>query len=178
MTALGEWLKQLILIVILAVFADMLLPTKNMQKYVRVVMGLVIIAAMLQPIVPFFSRDWADKVAADLSNEVTSSTTVTPPSSPDLTRLRTSLAEQESSTANRMLAASLAAQIETQFHCTVESISVQNAANPGELTVTVNLPLSAGDKADDIRSWVANSLQINVANVTVATGKGGEDSGF
>jgi stage III sporulation protein AF len=63
MTALGEWLKQLIMVVLLAVFADLLLPTKAMQKYVRVVMGLAVIAVILQPLTPLFSGDWAGRLA-------------------------------------------------------------------------------------------------------------------
>jgi stage III sporulation protein AF len=50
MEALGEWLKQIILVVLLATFIDLLLPNRTMQRYVRLVVSLFILMTILAPV--------------------------------------------------------------------------------------------------------------------------------
>lgn len=47
---LMDWLRQLVMIVLTAVLLDLFLPSTSSQRYVRMVMGLLIIAVMLQPL--------------------------------------------------------------------------------------------------------------------------------
>jgi len=54
---ISSWLKNIILIVLLATFVDLLLPSSNMQKYARMVMGLLIILAILTPIIDIFANE-------------------------------------------------------------------------------------------------------------------------
>jgi len=69
MVALGEWLKQLVLIVLLATFIDLLLPNKTMQRYVRTVIGLFLLMVLIGPVFRLLSSDWnLEKVAAQLEN--------------------------------------------------------------------------------------------------------------
>jgi len=50
MTALAEWLKQIIIVVLLATFIDLILPNRSLQRYVKLVVSLFIIITILSPI--------------------------------------------------------------------------------------------------------------------------------
>ncbi len=50
MTALAEWLKQIIIVVLLATFIDLILPNRSLQRYVKLVISLFIIITILSPI--------------------------------------------------------------------------------------------------------------------------------
>ncbi|OEF95512.1 stage III sporulation protein AF [Vulcanibacillus modesticaldus] len=52
---LNNWIKDIIILVLLASFVDILLPNSKIQKYARMVMGLLIILAILSPIMSIFS---------------------------------------------------------------------------------------------------------------------------
>jgi stage III sporulation protein AF len=54
---LTDWLKKLIMLVLLATFADMLLPNSKMQQYAKMVIGLFIILTMLAPVFMLFKVD-------------------------------------------------------------------------------------------------------------------------
>jgi stage III sporulation protein AF len=47
---MASWLKELILMILLATFAEMLLPKSSLHRYVKTVLGLFILMAMLSPI--------------------------------------------------------------------------------------------------------------------------------
>jgi len=47
---ISAWLKGIILIILFATFMDLLLPSSSMQKYVKLVIGLIIIVTMLTPL--------------------------------------------------------------------------------------------------------------------------------
>lgn len=60
---LQDLVRELVVLVILAVFLELLLPHGDLRRYVRMVFGLLIIVAVLQAAVSFWNRD----LAADLS---------------------------------------------------------------------------------------------------------------
>lgn len=62
---LSEWLKEIILIVLLAIFADLLLPSQVMQRYVKLVFSLMIVLVMLSPVVELLHSQSVWKQAAD-----------------------------------------------------------------------------------------------------------------
>lgn len=55
---LNDWIREIILIIMLAVFIDLLLPSNKMQRYVKVVLSLFILMTILTPIVSLFNKDW------------------------------------------------------------------------------------------------------------------------
>ncbi|MEW6457474.1 MAG: stage III sporulation protein AF [Bacillota bacterium] len=63
MEALQSLVRELVTLVILAVVLELLLPEGDLRRYVRMVLGLLIIVAVLQAAVGFWNRD----LAADLS---------------------------------------------------------------------------------------------------------------
>ncbi|WP_100488244.1 stage III sporulation protein AF [Sporolactobacillus pectinivorans] len=54
---LEGWVSQLVLIVLFAVILELLLPTGGFQKYVKLVIGLVLIVALLDPVIKLFHLD-------------------------------------------------------------------------------------------------------------------------
>lgn len=177
MTQLGEWLKQIILIVILAVFADLLLPTKAMQKYIRAVMGLVVIGAILQPIVPYFQRDWADKLAQSATSELVPGNQSSPgltqngANIPGLANYQADMKAQQAAAADQYVAQELTAQIAGQFHCTVTQLTVHGLTTGGS-TTQVSAVVQSFDARQlaSIRNFIAATLKIPETQVNVASG--------
>jgi stage III sporulation protein AF len=50
MELLAAWLKQIILVVLLATFIDLLLPNRTMQRYAKLVVSLFILMTILSPV--------------------------------------------------------------------------------------------------------------------------------
>jgi stage III sporulation protein AF len=54
---LTEWITTIILFILLATVVDMLLPSSSMQKYTKLVIGLLLIVVILTPILKLLSTD-------------------------------------------------------------------------------------------------------------------------
>jgi len=82
MEALGLWLKQIILVVLLATFIDLLLPNRTMQRYVKLVVSLFILMTILSPVLRWFGGG-ADlrMLAATVEGWSVAGTLPAPPSS-------------------------------------------------------------------------------------------------
>lgn len=62
MAYLEGWVSQLILIVLFAVILELLLPSGSFRKYVKFVIGLVLIVALLDPVIRLFHMDPAELI--------------------------------------------------------------------------------------------------------------------
>jgi stage III sporulation protein AF len=51
LAAITDWVRNIALVVLFASFLELLLPTSGMQRFVRVIMGLLILLAILTPVV-------------------------------------------------------------------------------------------------------------------------------
>jgi stage III sporulation protein AF len=58
MAWLNEWVKELILIILVAAFTDLLLPSHALQRYVRTVIGLFLLLVLLSPLYELFHYRW------------------------------------------------------------------------------------------------------------------------
>lgn len=58
MSYLGEWIKHIVLLILLASFVDLILPSSNMKRYVKLVVGLLVILMILSPILQLFKFDY------------------------------------------------------------------------------------------------------------------------
>ncbi len=63
MDFLKEWVMNIILFILLATVIDMLLPNSAMQKYTKIVTGLLLIAIILTPIFKLVSKDFESALA-------------------------------------------------------------------------------------------------------------------
>ncbi|MFY4776264.1 stage III sporulation protein AF [Metabacillus sp. RGM 3146] len=57
MAFLTGWITNIILFILLAIVIDLLLPNSSMQKYTKIVIGLLLIAVILNPVFQLFSQD-------------------------------------------------------------------------------------------------------------------------
>lgn len=69
MSFLGEWLKQIIIIVLFAVFIDLLLPNRAMERYVRFVVSLLILLTLIAPVVRIFTPEAKQKLETAIMDE-------------------------------------------------------------------------------------------------------------
>ncbi|MED4017074.1 stage III sporulation protein AF [Sutcliffiella cohnii] len=67
MSYLTEWITSIILFILLATVIDMLLPNSSMQKYTKLVIGLLLIVIILTPIFKLLSTDM-DELFASFSD--------------------------------------------------------------------------------------------------------------
>ncbi|MFD2618340.1 stage III sporulation protein AF [Terrilactibacillus laevilacticus] len=74
MSYLIDWLTHVILIVFFAIILDMLLPAKAFQKYVKLVIGLVIIVSLLDPLLKILHVDMDQAISKFGMNNDTSQT--------------------------------------------------------------------------------------------------------
>jgi stage III sporulation protein AF len=65
---LTEWLTNIILLILLATILELMLPNSNMQRYVKMVVGLLLLVVMLQPLLSIFTED-VDEWLFSLSRE-------------------------------------------------------------------------------------------------------------
>jgi len=54
---LSQWLKQIILLVLVATFLDLIIPNSSFERYIKLVVGLLIITIMLSPIISLLNKD-------------------------------------------------------------------------------------------------------------------------
>ncbi|MBY0096422.1 stage III sporulation protein AF [Mesobacillus maritimus] len=64
MDFLTEWITNIIIFILLATIIDMLLPNSSLQKYVKVVISLLLISIILSPIMKIFSSDFESAIAS------------------------------------------------------------------------------------------------------------------
>ncbi|KYO65822.1 stage III sporulation protein AF [Thermovenabulum gondwanense] len=57
MESVISWVKQIITIVMFSVFIDFLIPNGSFARYVKVVVGMLIVLALLNPIIAFLDKD-------------------------------------------------------------------------------------------------------------------------
>jgi stage III sporulation protein AF len=67
MSYLTDWITNIILFILLATVVEMLLPNSNMQKYTKLVIGLLLIVVILTPILKLLSTD-LDELYVKMTN--------------------------------------------------------------------------------------------------------------
>ncbi|MGZ9586152.1 stage III sporulation protein AF [Paenibacillus marinisediminis] len=65
MSWLSQWLKEIIMVILLAAFIDLLLPNRTMQRYVKLMMSLIILLILLSPIMKLFDSKITEELAAE-----------------------------------------------------------------------------------------------------------------
>jgi stage III sporulation protein AF len=64
---LSGWLRSIISIILLAAIVDLLLPNKAMQRYARLVVGLIVLLTILSPLIRLFAGNFNDRVEDSLN---------------------------------------------------------------------------------------------------------------
>ncbi|MDW7614590.1 stage III sporulation protein AF [Peribacillus simplex] len=68
MSFLAGWVSNIIIFVLLATVIDMLLPNSALQKYAKMVIGLLLIAIIITPILGLFNKDF-DEILSVATSE-------------------------------------------------------------------------------------------------------------
>jgi stage III sporulation protein AF len=174
-TGFADWLKQLVVTVIIATLADMLMPGKTLQPYVRMVLGLAVIATMIQPVLPLLHNDWVDKVATQAEQEFTNvgldnASKLNSQATP-LTGIRQQLQSQTQIMADQGVAKEIRQAVETHFHCTVDKIEVTGMTGTSTpLSANLTVTGTTSDSVSKIRQYIAQLLAINLQHITVQLG--------
>lgn len=71
---LSDWLKQIILVILMAAFADLLLPNNAMQRYIKLIVSLFILMTILSPVVQLLRGDWSGKLTAAVQEQAVTTT--------------------------------------------------------------------------------------------------------
>lgn len=56
---LRNWIKNIVVVIILAMFLELLLPKSEMQKYVKMVLGLLVILLVLNPVLDLIKQNFS-----------------------------------------------------------------------------------------------------------------------
>lgn len=67
MSFLTDWITNIIIFILLATVMDMLLPSSAMQKYAKMVLGLLLISILISPVFKIISIDFEDLLASATS---------------------------------------------------------------------------------------------------------------
>ncbi|WP_440110545.1 stage III sporulation protein AF [Paenibacillus sp. QZ-Y1] len=144
---LSSWLRELIMIVLLATFVDMLLPNRSMERYVKLVLSLLILLTLLSPITKLLRSDPVGELKRAM-------TTMDSPSDANATleqilaqgkQLQSNEQEQSLQWTAKELANVMKGQIEETTGERVQSVEVKLAMNTAkqesELASSVELPV-------------------------------------
>ncbi|MFF0826937.1 stage III sporulation protein AF [Brevibacillus sp. NPDC003359] len=136
MTWLTLWLKKIILLVLLAAFLDLILPNTTLQRYVKMVMGLILLLTIISPVFSLFSlsqEDLAfrlDRYQQELNK----------PASAEWKRITDKLLGQQNQQmtayVQTQVASSVKASVKEQYGVTVEDVTITvNQQNPEQPTL-------------------------------------------
>ncbi|MWC28361.1 stage III sporulation protein AF [Paenibacillus sp. MMS18-CY102] len=118
---LSGWLKDIITVILLAAIVDLLLPNKAMQRYARLVVGLIVLITILSPLIRLFQGDFNQRVEDGMAawERASASSSVEMPTLQQITkdaeRLNTERQRQASALAERQLAAAMGKQIDSKL---------------------------------------------------------------
>ena len=69
MTWLNEWMREVIMVVLLATFIDLILPSRSMERYVKLVLSLLILLTLMQPVINLLTDSPEVKLSAAFQNQ-------------------------------------------------------------------------------------------------------------
>ncbi|MGQ8874606.1 stage III sporulation protein AF [Paenibacillus sp. TSA_86.1] len=144
---LSSWLQDLIMIVLLATFVDMLLPNRSMERYVKLVLSLLILLTLLSPITKLLRSDPVGELKRAM-------TAMDAPTDGQATleqilargkQMQASEQQQSLKWTAKEVASNMKGQIEEMIGAKVQSVEVQLAMKKQDVdtgaTTSVELPV-------------------------------------
>ncbi len=139
---LTDWLTQIIIVVLLAVFMDMILPGTSMHRYVKLVMGLFILMTMLSPILSIISKDFSfQEMVADMVNNPVMEGTNREAFEQQAGKLQDIQQHQSRDYMQHYIRSQIMEQIETSYPVQVQDVDVEtvlkvtSGPEGGEMTI-------------------------------------------
>lgn len=133
MTWLSSWLKEIIMVVLLASFVDLILPSRSMERYVKLVLSLLILLTLLSPLIKLLT-DAADIKLAGAFNRFNQQSAAggSKGSLQQIMEQAQQLKNQQNQQSLEWAAREIAAQMQ-------EQIRKQNGQNTAEVSVVLGM---------------------------------------
>lgn len=158
---LSGWLRELILVVLLAAFVDMLLPNRSMERYVKLVLSLLILLTLITPIINLLSGNPNAKLQAALRDWTKEGNQVQAMTLDDILDQGEKLHQEQQTRAKEWAAKEVAdqmkEQIERETDLPVVSVSVilgteKKTETSAELTsiTSVKVTMAQGSEDQDV----------------------------
>lgn len=135
---LNGWLKQIIVVILIASFVDLILPSRSLQRYVKLVVSLLILLTIISPVLELFQGNFADRLADELERQ----TSLDNPASGKMDdldsivsegeRIKRSREEEALRTVEAEIAARMKEQIERETGAAVSKVIVSLNYGPDE----------------------------------------------
>ena len=147
---LGDWLKQVILLILIAAFIDLLLPNHSLDRYVKLVMGLLIIMAILSPLFHLLAKDLdLSQIAFGTMNPAGTSLEPISQIREDSAKVKRSQTEQIRSRSEQAMAQEIKDQVNRHFHIAVADADVMLAQEAHQWEIKRVRLLLEEEKADE-----------------------------
>jgi stage III sporulation protein AF len=149
--------------VLLASLVDLLLPNRTMQRYVRLVAGLLVLMTVATPLLHWFKQDFGSELSAEM-NRISFHPTADPAELEKIRKDAAGLSESRDRQAARLASNELAAQIEAVVDQSgageVRKVDVQtdDGSNGGGQVTAVTVWL-AGSGDDAKQSGVSDEIE-------------------
>ncbi|WP_019122818.1 stage III sporulation protein AF [Brevibacillus massiliensis] len=140
------WLKKIILLVLLAAFLDLILPNTTLQKYVKMVMGLIILITILTPAFSLLQLS-PDELAIRLTRYKENLNLSSPQS--DYRALADRLLKQQNEQAEEYVAK----QVESQIR---EQVRSEYGVEAGEVVVSIDSQPGKQPQIESVTLTIAN----------------------
>lgn len=155
---LSGWLRELILVVLLATFVDMLLPNRSMERYVKLVLSLLILLTLITPLINLLSSEPDARLKEALRDWTKDGGQIQAMTLDDILDEGEKLHKQQDIKAKEWAAKEVADQIKEQIEreteLPVESVSVilgteKKTEKSAELTSITSVKVKMGQSNED-----------------------------
>nr|WP_249435607.1 stage III sporulation protein AF [Paenibacillus sp. Marseille-Q4541] len=197
---MSGWLRELILVVLLATFVDMLLPNRSMERYVKLVLSLLILLTLITPLINLLSSDPDARLRAALRDWTQNGEQAQAMTLDDILDEGEKLHKQQEENAKEWAAKEVADQIKEQIeketNLPVESVSVilgteKKSEKSAELTsiTSVKVTMAQGytepslskvpnDEPIEIKPVEQNSISVQLSDSTEDKRAAEEEQGY
>lgn len=188
---LSGWLRDIITVILLAAIVDLLLPNKAMQRYARLVVGLIVLLTILSPLIRLFAGNFNDRVEDSLNawERAGASSTVQMPTlqqiSKEAQRLSNERQRQAASLAERELAIAMEQEIDSKLGSEGTAAMVklsEDGKSIASVLVTIAAPseeqaASGGTEKDENAANAVQPIDIAVSVTVDEVTSASSDSG-
>ncbi|GFN30540.1 stage III sporulation protein AF [Paenibacillus xylaniclasticus] len=171
---LSGWLKEIITVILLASIVDLLLPNKAMQRYARLVVGLIVLMTILSPLLKVFQGDFNTQVEAGMNEweKAGARYDVRMPTLQDITKEAQRLSEEQQRQASALTERQLAAAMELELNSRLSTQGTQvmvtlDSSGKSIDAVKVTLPITEDQGQDSVQSSTSQD-QMAIAPIKIA----------
>jgi len=175
---LGQWLHEVVAIILLAIIVELILPNKTMLRYTRLVVGLILLLTLLNPVLKIFDKDILSNLETSYSSweAQLKAQPLASQSLEEIQRKGSELAnkrdQQSTQLVQRTLEASMKKEVERQANVQVEQLNVemnwQTGINGEAMPYIDQIVVVIKEESSAVASEPPESKQEEVVEVTIA----------